>query len=477
MKKILIIIAIIASSLFGSGCKKFLTETPQSQLQYGNFDAQSIESAMVGVYEPLTRSRGRLWESHYTAALTLIEDCSHSRYAPQEAYANYDYTQVLYQDNFWATFYQAVSRANILIQQINSGNFASGNQYIGEARFVRAIVYYQLVRCFGKVPLRLVPVVDAQNTGQPLAEVVDIYNQIIADLQFAEANLPAKTTKYGRATAGAAKTALADVYLTLGRYADARTKAKDVMDNKATYGYDLLTSFTDIFSPTSATSVEEIFALKFTRAVGLGSFVPAYSSSINQSQGFSAPPGVETFGAQSTAPLIKNWDNNDPRKAWSLYNTTVINGATVVINVGPPNDMLYGKFRDPLAPDQTAAGNDFFLYRYADILLIFAESENKVNGPTTDAYNAVNMVRRRGYGISTTTANATVDLPGGLTQSTFDDMVFRERGYEFMAEDKRWFDLIRTGRYKTEIPAAGKRIPPSLVFPIPAIEKLTNNKL
>lgn len=475
MKKFFLFIILIGS-LLGSGCKKFLTETPQSQLLYGNFDAQSIESAMVGVYEPLTRSRGRLWETHYTAALTLMEDYSHSRYAPQEAYANYDFTQVTYQDNFWPTFYQAISRANILIQQINAGSFANGNQYIGEARFIRAIVYYQLVRCWGKVPLRLVPVTDAQNTGQPLAEVSEIYNQIIADLKFAEANLPATTTKYGRATAGAAKTALADVYLTLGQYNDARTKAKEVMDNKATYGYELLASFTDIFSPTSSTSPEEVFALKFTRANGLGSFLADYAASINQFQGFAAA-GNETFGALSTTPFIKNWDNNDPRKVWTLYNKTIINGSTVVINVAPPNDMLYGKYRDPLAPTETGAGNDFFLYRYADVLLIFAEAENKVNGPTTDAYNAVNMVRRRGYAVNISTANAAVDLPNGLTQVTFDDMVFRERGYEFMEEDKRWFDLVRTGRYKTEIPAAGKRLPPSLLFPIPSVEKLTNDKL
>ncbi|WP_413668274.1 RagB/SusD family nutrient uptake outer membrane protein [Mucilaginibacter sp. Mucisp86] len=475
MKK-LFLITIFTVLVFGTGCKKFLTEQPVSQLTYGNFDANSIESATVGVYEPFTRSRGRLWETHYTTALTLMEDYSHSRYAPQEAFANYDFTQVTYQDNFWPTFYQAISRANTLIQVVTSGSFANGNKYIAEARFVRAIAYYQLVRAFGKVPLRLVPVTDAQNTGQPLAEVADIYNQIISDFQFAEANLPATTTQYGRATSGAAKTALADVYLTLGRFSDARTKAKEVMDNKSTYGYELLPSFTDIFSPTSATSSEEVFALKFTRSVGLGNFLPSYSASTTQYQGFAAT-GNENFGTTSTLPFIKNWDNNDPRKVWTLYNKTVINGATVVINVAAPNDLLYGKFRDPLAPAETAAGNDFFLYRYADVLLIFAEAENKVNGPTSDAYNAVNMVRRRGYGVSINTANAAVDLPGGLTQATFDDLVFRERGYEFFAEDKRWFDLLRTGRYKTELPAAGKRLPPSTVFPIPAVEKLTNDKI
>jgi hypothetical protein len=81
--------------------------------------------------------------------------------------------------------------------------------------------------------------------------------------------------------------------------------------------------------------------------------------SINQFQVFAAA-GNETFGALSATPLIKNWDNNDPRKVWTLHNKAVVNGTKVVINVAPPNDMLYGKFRNPLAPSETTAGNDFF---------------------------------------------------------------------------------------------------------------------
>jgi starch-binding outer membrane protein, SusD/RagB family len=143
-----------------------------------------------------------------------------------------------------------------------------------------------------------------------------------------------------------------------------------------------------------------------------------------------------------------------------------------------------GKYKDPDAPIDTGNGNDFYLYRFADVLLIFAEAENKVNGPTAAAYNAINQVRRRGYGEPTNTPSATADLTAGLSQSVFDDMVFRERGYEFIGEDKRWFDMVRTNRVAQTINGvnavikfpARKPVPTKLVFALPDVE-LQNNPL
>jgi starch-binding outer membrane protein, SusD/RagB family len=116
--------------------------------------------------------------------------------------------------------------------------------------------------------------------------------------------------------------------------------------------------------------------------------------------------------------------------------------------------------------------------------LIFAEAENKVNGPTAAAYDAINQVRRRAYGVPTNTPNVTADLTAGLGQSAFDDMVFRERGYEFIGEDKRWFDMVRTNRVAQTINGvnavikfpARKPVPTQLVFALPDVE-LQNNPL
>ncbi len=187
----------------------------------------------------------------------------------------------------------------------------------------------------------------------------------------------------------------------------------------------------------------------------------------------------------SQAPLISGWDNNDLRKKFSLYTNYIINGVLTNAEVEPGiYDTRMGKYKDPNAPIDTGNGNDFYFYRYADVLLIFAEAENKLNGANAAAYEAINKVRRRAFGVNINNPSATADLPAGLTQIEFDDMVFRERGYEFIGEAKRWFDMARTGRTAQVISAARalipspnrKPTPTKLLFSLPDVE-LQNNPL
>jgi hypothetical protein len=341
------------------------------------------------------------------------------------------------------------------------------------------------VRVWGKVPLRLQPIVNANDVALALSPVNVIYDSVIRDLKFAETALPNTTSSPGRATAGAAKTALADIYLTLGQFQNARDKAKEVMDNKTTYGYDLEPSLATVYSPTLATNKEDVFSLKFSQIVDKGAFMASYwADSKAKLAGFSVS-GNKFGGIISIAPLIKNWDVNDLRRNFSLYDKYTINGVVTAAEIEKDiYDLLMGKYKDPDAPIDTGNGNDFYLYRFADVLLIFAEAENKVNGPTTDAYNAINQVRRRAYGLPTNTPNATSDLTAGLSQAAFDDKVFTERGYEFIGEDKRWFDMVRTNRVAQMINGVNavikfptrKPVPTRLVFALPDVE-LQNNPL
>ena len=333
--------------------------------------------------------------------------------------------------------------------------------------------------------MRLKPILNSNDVGMPLSEVSAIYDQIIKDLKFSEGALPATTSAAGRATSGAAKVALADVYLTQGDYQHARDKAKEVMDNKATYGYDLEPSLTTIYSPTLATNKEDVFSLKFSQVVDRGAFMASYwADSKAKAAGYSVS-GNKFGGIMSQAPLISGWDNNDLRKKFSLYNSYVINGVVTAAEIEPGiYDLRMGKYKDPNAPIDTGNGNDFYFYRFADVLLIYAEAENKLNGANAAAYGAINQVRRRAFGVPTNTPSATADLPAGLTQVQFDDMVFRERGYEFIGEDKRWFDMIRTGRTAQLLSAARavipspsrKPTPTKLLFALPDVE-LQNNPL
>jgi len=336
------------------------------------------------------------------------------------------------------------------------------------------------------VPLRLKPIVNSNDVDLPLSDIPEIYDAVIKDLKIAEVNLPAQVpaANAGRATSGAAKVLLADVYLTLKDYANARDKAKEVIDNKATYGYDLEPSLATLYSPVLATNKEDVFSLKFSQVVGGGSFWASYwADSKAKLAGYSVT-GNKFGGIMSKAPIIAGWDKNDLRKQFSLYNTYVINGVVTNAEVEANNyDLRMGKYKDPNAPADTGNGNDFYLYRYADALLIFAEAENKLNGPA-NAYDAINQVRRRAYGVSFTAPSALADLPAGLSQSQFDDLVLRERAYEFIGECKRWFDMVRTDKVAqilTEVRAAiptpaRKPIPTKFVFGIPDIE-IQNNSL
>jgi starch-binding outer membrane protein, SusD/RagB family len=474
-----------------TGCEKLLDEKPKATISLGELDPVLLEQTVIGVYEPMTRSRGRLWESTVGLGFELMSEYADGG-PSQVAWSNYNNINsnpnALAQP--WTTLYEAIGRANLLIENLEGNtslDAALKNKAYGEAYFVRAICYFFAVRVWGKVPMRLKPITNSNDVGLALSEIPAIYDQIITDLKFAETALPATVAAAfaGRATSGAAKVALAEVYLTKGDYQNARDKAKEVMDTKATYGYDLEPSLATIFSPTLPTNKEDIFSLKFSQVLDRGAFMASYwADSRAKAAGFSVS-GNKFGGIMSQAPLISGWDNNDLRKRFSVYKDYLINGVLTNAEVEPGiYDLRMGKYKDPNAPIDTGNGNDLYFYRFADVLLIYAEAENKLNGANTAAYNAVNQVRRRGYGVPITTPNATVDLPAALTQAQFDDMVFRERGYEFVGECKRWFDMVRTGRVAQTINAARavipspsrKPVPTKTLFALPDVE-IQNNPL
>lgn len=476
------ILFILFCSITWNGCEDFLKEDPIGLVELDNIDESILESLVIGMYEPLTRSRGRLWESHWGRALILLEEHAVSRLRDMNDIANYKFNSVpLLFSSGWPTIYESIARANLILARLNSNidpklNEEAVNKAIGEASFIRAFCYFQLVRIYGQVPLRLEPVSDSDKASLPLSGKSIIYGQIISDLLVAE-NLPAnRTDNPGRATSGAAKTMLADVYLTLGMYENAKAKAMEIMNNKTIYGYDLSTSLDLLYSPTSPTNIEDIFSIKFSRVIGQGSFLAAYGAPLSFPE-IAAVRAFENFGANTNAPLLRDWDESDLRKKLNIYNSAIVNGETIEIEMAGNYTHLYGKHRDPDQPEETASGIDFYMYRYADVLLIYAESENAVNGPTPSAYEAVNILRRRAYGAKMELPDSTIDLPQNLTQQEFDSLIFRERGYEFMFEGKRWFDLKRTGRWKTVIPEAGKELPTSLDWPFPAKEVLYNDEI
>jgi len=464
----------------------FIEEVPESDYLLTGVNKDVLEGLVLGAYEPLSRSRGRLWESIYGSAVELMGEYALSVTGNFNVFATYNFAAVRQNElnPMWTSFYEAIGRANFLIQSVEENTTLPvdvRDRAIAEGRFIRALVYYQLVRAWGEVPLRLAPVTNADEIGQPLASIDNIYAQIIADLQFAENGLPETVppASAGRATKGAAMTMLADVYLTRGDYPNARSKSLEVINSKEAFGYNLEPSFEVLYSPTSPTNPEDIFSIKFAQIRAQGNFLPAYAHDNRANAAGLAARGLRRFTTYESVPLIRDWDMQDMRRSWNLYDSITIAGERLPANVPLDGDYLFGKYRDPDAPEETAAGNDFYLYRYADVLLIFAEAENQINGPTIAAYDAINQVRRRGYGVDVNMPSELADLPEGLSKTEFDDLVFRERGYEFFFECKRWFDLKRTGRWEKFVNESGiKSVPTQGEFwPIPNIEIANNPEI
>jgi hypothetical protein len=479
-----IMLATVLSLVF-AGCSKQLEENPVAQFTISSLNANTLNALVTGAYEPLARSRGRLWESRLTVELESMSEYAFTE--PGDVLIN-TYVSLNTKvanpgfDPIWTTFYQAIGRSNLLLKAIEDDKGmtdASKQVAKGEALFIRSLCYFWVVRIWGPVPLRLTPISGSSDVNLAVSDINAIYTQIIADLKLAETYLPAKVSaaNAGRATAGAAKMMLADIYLNLKDYTNAKAKAKEVIDNKSAYGYDLLSNFETLYSPTAATNSEDVFSIKFDQIAGYGFFVPAYAADSRAKDAGLAARGLFVLGTRKTVPLIAGWDTQDLRRDYNLYNMVTIKGIKVPAILTHGNDYFWGKYKDPNAADEVGAGNDFYLYRYAEALMIFAEAENQLNGPTADAYNAINQVRRRGYGLPTTTASVLADLPAGLTKTVFDDMVFRERGYEFFFEVKRWFDMERTGRTAAYTAAAGKVVPTEHYYQIPDVEKQNNKAI
>ena len=174
----------------------------------------------------------------------------------------------------WSDGYRGIYRCNTVVDRIAGITMDETlkKRIVGEAKFLRALMYFNLVRVFGDVPLVLTEITDPlQGYEYGRAPVADVYAQIIKDLSDAEAALPATygVADVGRATSGAAKSLLGKVYLTQKRYADAASKLKEVIDLGI---YALLPNYADLFVAANKNSKESIFEVQYKKGnIGEGS--------------------------------------------------------------------------------------------------------------------------------------------------------------------------------------------------------------
>ncbi|MBC7920718.1 MAG: RagB/SusD family nutrient uptake outer membrane protein, partial [Ferruginibacter sp.] len=336
----------------------------------------------------------------------------------------------------------------------------SKNNLKGQALFLRAYAYFELARYFGKVPLHLTPVTNRSEAALPLASVDEVYAQIVKDADEAtRLLLPKATQEAGRATSGAAKTLLANVYVVRKQWAEAEKLLKEVVAND---GYALMPDYANAFSTTTGNknNQESVFEVQFQEGSAgyQGTLIynflprPITADELRPITGTANPQPLSGEGNNAPTPdIIAAYETGDKRKDASIAYVT-LSGSLRANKVYP----YIKKFAAPHAV-HNVTGNNWPVYRYAEVLLFLAEALNE-QGKAGEAAIYLNQVRTRA-GL----ANASGDLRNAI---------YQERRVELAFENKRWFDLVRTDRVVAVITAYGNRVksnPQDYYYPAGAV--------
>ncbi len=371
--------------------------------------------------------------------------------------------------DIWNWMYAGVNRANFLLEFQDKTDFEGKEIIIGEARFLRAYFYFELVKWFGPVPLKETRFELGDESSVPRASVSEVYALIEADLKYAVENLNYTAPQLGRATKGAAQALLGKAYL----YQDKFSEAATVLDNLILNGpYDLVEDYNQIFENENENNIESVFEVQYSDAEGAG-FECLQCSEGNVAVGFN---GIRNYSGPEfdsgfsfnvpTQEVVDAFEDDDLRKDVAILDIEAWaqeTGATYGTgneHTGYFNRKYIARKGDLNTGDQNLTNpNNYRAIRFADVLLMAAEAYNRGDLGDTKAQNYLNRVRARAFG--DTSHNVTSTGPA-LT-----DAIAHERRVELVGEGHRFFDLVRTGR-GTEIDGftTGK----NEVFPIPIEE-------
>jgi hypothetical protein len=470
MKKYLII--IFAMGVLFS-CDSFLEEKPYDFL--GTNFYQNEKDATIGLNGVFAIMQS---QNYYQRTVWLVSELQGDYLqtalanAPRQELEGFTFTGSNSEiTNWWVNAYKLISRANDLLEKVPAiaMDDAKKNNILGNARFLRGLAYFDLVRSFGEVPLVLTTIKSPSDEMKPArTPLADVYNQIIEDLNFAEANCPMEKSipaaEKGRVSTGAAASLLAKVYLTR-----ASSTAAQAGDNQAALDactrvitsnqYKLIDTYADIFSPDPAkeNGPEHIFSVQFDLPPNIGNITIQMQYPIE-----SALIGGAGAGSFKVNPAFAtSYDAADQRKD----NVSNMAGAKTL-----PNYFFY-KYKDP-----NRKGNDsrinWIILRYADVLLMKSEALNNLNPADLTKFDGLNEVRARaGLGA--------LDISTVVTSDDFVNALLQERAWEFCLEGHRKYDLIRMGKLKeVQLAVYGRTIDDKyLLFPIPQSEILLNPNL
>lgn len=502
------IYAIIAAAALAASCSlEEESYTSVSREQYME-DAAQAESVLLGVYSDM--GVDGIYRYNLSFLFDLPNDQAKAegnsvvgtRMIPANAYTN---TQAEIQDT-WAALYKAIYDANLFIESARDkmpsweeGDQALGEYYVAEAKALRGLMYFELVRWYGHVPLMTSSSQSLDAAKVPQAAPKDVYAFIEKDLKEAAEVLPyasddnLRTSNGWRMSKGAVLGLLAKVYATWAgqplndssKWADAAAAAAEVVKSGK---HSLLPDFQTLWT-NAANNVwapeESLIEISFYSAqsttvssgrIGKWNGVTAQNGSIKGNYNIALYRAIPMFLAE--------WPDHSRDKRWALsfadYKYTTSTGKTAIftytddngktqdgtfelacaedakqsLKKNAVNNLTPGKWDieryvkdENQVQDNNLSNVNWYILRYSDVLLLYAEALNEANnGPTSEAYDAINQVRRRAYGFSTSRPSYVADLTG-LDYEAFRQAVRDERGRELAYEGQRRQDLVRWGIY------------------------------
>lgn len=437
MKNIFLVFAV--SILLVSCTEDFLDRQPEDTLAPGTFyrNPAEVKAGLVGCYKVLQSVYN---QTDLPLIIELMADDGKDRFRT-DVWQTFKKTNAHSQGNIWNNNYKMIANCNNIIAVID--NYAPKNAdeertmraFKGEASFLRALAYFNLIRIYGPVPLVSAPFTDlsaAFGIGRTLVQTI-YQSLIIPDLEFAAANCFIKGEnavkgEEARVTQGAALTMLGKVYLTLNDSNKAAESLKKLIVDKTAGQYSLLPVYSDVFEANNKFHAESIFEVNFNIVAGQPSYWYRW---VNNDVGLIWGIGGAT-NLLVEHNLMRAFVNE---KDFIRYETAIDSGyiasstipiqAWVIKHTPPPAQLRQY--------NNTGTDNNYVVTRYADALLMYAEALMNT-GNKDEAVKYVNQVRAR------------VQLPA-ITVAELDiDRILLERRLELTFEGHRFFDLVRTGK-------------------------------
>lgn len=454
MKKIQYI--IILTSICLASCHKTIDLYPESNLStatYYTSDAE-VKAGLTACYNGLQLPMFREWQFTELRSDNTYMGVTGSTNSFNRELSDLDWfvpatsLDAIYQ--YWLSTYFNIRNCNILLDKLGvnynpaSGTISLSNidipisdvnrkQYAGEALFIRAYHYFNLVRLFGGVFLVHTPISPLEAKSINRSSVADTYKFIESDLTTASTYMSNKpfsqiaAADRGRTTSWAAKALLGKVYLTQNKKTEAITQLNDVRLNS---GFGLQSTYASVFAVNNEVNSEILFTIRY-KAGGLG-----LGSSFGNDFAPLASSGIVIFGT------VRGW--NTPSSSIDTFYNAYASDARKAVNVGrflpsPTVTSLYvKKFTNQVTIDLDGE-SDWPVLRYADVLLMLAEAQ----GNTGTSVGYISQVRTR---------SGLPSISGAFpTLAEFEKELTDQRRAEFAFENHRWFDLVRFGSTLTTI--------------------------